>query len=510
MVYIKRFDCKRLVLFIVIASLASIIFIISASAAVSLFTNETDPTQLNDGIYNIVNRQTGQYLDVFDLIYDKEGKTYLSNKSGQNGQDFYVKRQDDNTYIIYPQSENGIYSLSYEFDIMEGEFITKKEEISNQSKFTIVPVINEETNITYYTIKPSCMIDTQFALGISSTRSNYGYSLAGLSLENDSSKQQWQFIKVSSATLEMEGSYINLRLGDSRDIYAALTPEHLIGNMVWESSNSEVASVDENGVVYALSEGTSTITVSCGTKKVSTTVKVTDLYAYTWYSQHNMYSGGWYASPLTNVTFNNRLFFSHGYRSAADWMDEGCKLSSEAMVLHNMGAKLTNGYDFRTDKENELDADPYTVALANTGTKGVTRSLTTWNNPVSVSHYLINPRFLVDGNTVVTKEYHGNSLKHIKELLDKHPEGVVVGMYNGYEDTTHYVVFTECLNPDDKNGNYEFRICDSAASIPELGDNVPFNQSISYKSLGYRYSSIFTYSVYEVVEPVEPSESVEK
>ncbi len=507
MVFIKRFDCKRLILFIVVASLLSVFFIISASASVSLFSSETNPNELTDGVYNIVNRKTGQYLDVFDVLYDEQGKAYLSNKTGETGQDFLVKRQDDGTYILSPQSEDGIYSLSYEADIMEGEFISKKDEVSNQSKFSIVLTEDESTETKYYKIKPACMSDNKITLSTSSAR-KYGYSLAGLALENDSAEQQWQFIKVSSASLTMEGAYLNVRLGVPYSLYATLSPKHLIGNMVWESSDPEILTVDNSGVVLGVAEGTATVTVSCGTQSVSTKIKVTDLPAYTWYSQHNMYDGGWYASPLqNNIYFNvggeTKLFFSHGYRTAADWMDEGCKLCSEAMILHNMGATLTNGYDFRTGEENNLKADPYTVALANTGAMGVTRTMATWNNPVSVSLYLITPRFTLDGKGLTVETYYGNNRQHMKELLDAHPEGIVVGMYNGVADTTHYVVFTECINPDDPYGNYEFRICDSAASIPELGDNVPFKESISFRSLGYGYGSIFMYSAYVTVEPTE-------
>ena len=113
---------------------------------------------------------------------------------------------------------------------------------------------------------------------------------------------------------------------------------------------------------------------------------------------------------------------------------------------------------------------------------------------------MINSRFTVDGKAVSTTKYTGGSLKHIKELLEKHPEGVIVGMYNKSIDSTHYLVFTECLNPNDPKGNYEFRVCDSASSDPKKGDNVPFKDSLSYKSQGYRYSCIFEYSVYNVAK----------
>ena len=478
----------------------------TATASLGLFSSAIDPNQLTDGVYNIVNKQTGEYLDVFDKMYDDQGRAYHDRKSGMSGQDFLIKRQDDGSYIIYSLGEDKDYTLCYELDIMEGEFISKSESISNQSKFNIVPVKNESDNKAYYSIKPAFMSDDKLTLDISSANKKYNLTLVGLALENGSDKQQWEFVKVSSESLSISTDYVNVRLGVPYDMYSKIAPKRLIGNLEWNSSNTDVATVDSQGYVYGVSEGTTTITVTCGKQTVSTTVKVTNLTAYTWYSQHEMYAGGWNAASLQNLyltTFSGerRLFFVDGYRTGADWMDQGCKLCSEAMVLHNMGAVLTEGYDMRTDEENNLEADPYTVMIANMGISGKNISSTRIpRNPVNVSHGYIDSRFTVNGKAISSREYYGNSLKHIKQLLDEHPEGVVVGMRNSYANTTHYVVFTECLNPDDPYGNYEFRICDSAASTPELGDNVPFKESISYRSSGYSYWSIFTYSVYDIVE----------
>lgn len=486
--------------------MTSCFFIISASASVRLLSSATDPNNLTDGVYNIVNRHTGQYLDVYSLNNDALGRTYLYKKSGKAGQNFLVERQDDGTYIIYPQNENGIYSLSYDFDIMESEFISKKDTVNNQSKFNILPITENDSKTGYYTIKPACMNDDMLCLDISQAVGKFNYQLAGLALENASPSQQWEFVKVSSETLDILGGYVNVKMGGSHHVIAKLTPDYLIGNMVWESSNPDVASVDSRGMVYGVSEGTATITVTCGNLTDSTIVKVTNLSAFTWYSQHNALTGGWAGENLdkifiTTYSGEKKPFFINGYGTGDDWMEKGCKLCSESMVLHNLGAKLTTGYDFRLNITDNLEADPFTVALANAGSTGANLGTTrVINDPNYINNHLINSRFTVDGKTVTTQQFYGNNLKNIKKLLESHPEGVIVGMSNSARNTTHYVVFTECLNPDDPKGNYEFRICDSAASIPELGDNVPFKESISYKSLGYNYWSIFEYAVYNIVE----------
>ena len=496
-IFILRFDCKRAILFIVIATLASIFFIVSASASVTLLSSDTN--ELTDGIYNIINSSTGEYLDVYDTKYDENGRLYLTKRSQKSGQDFLIKRQDDGTYIITPQSEKGLYTLSYESDIMEGEFISKEISVSNQSKFSIIKTENESD---LYQIKPACMTDNQLSLTVTSTQGKYNYTLAGLSVENESAEQKWQFVKVSSEILDISSGYINVGVGKTSTLYAKLTPSHLTGNLKWESEDPSIATVDKNGSVYGVAQGQTVVTVYCGDKSASAIVKVTDKTAYTWYSQHNITSGGWYANSLSDVYFTagaSKPFFVSGYRSNNDWMDAGCKLSCEAMVLHNLGATMENGYDIRTGKAGTLEADPFTVALANIGaTEKNSQTKRFSGNPVVINNNMVTARFTVDGKAIAKTEYTGNSLKHIKELLEQHPEGVIVGMFNSARNSHHYFVFTECLNPDDPNGNYEFRVCDSAATDPKYGDNVPFRECTSYKT--YRYSSIFSYSVYNIAE----------
>ena len=59
----------------------------------------------------------------------------------------------------------------------------------------------------------------------------------------------------------------------------------------------------------------------------------------------------------------------------------------------------------------------------------------------------------------------------LKNLLAEHPEGVVVQVSRGSKN--HYLVFAECINPDEKvNSKLQFIVCDSAAYLPANGDFV--------------------------------------
>lgn len=51
--------------------------------------------------------------------------------------------------------------------------------------------------------------------------------------------------------------------GDTADLFVTLIPSGATGTVEWSSSDEAVATVDENGVVLGVAEGTATITASC-------------------------------------------------------------------------------------------------------------------------------------------------------------------------------------------------------------------------------------------------------
>ena len=68
--------------------------------------------------------------------------------------------------------------------------------------------------------------------------------------------------KVADAvTLDAEN--VTLKVGETVTLTPSATPEGaMLKGLVWSSSDEEIATVDENGVVTALKEGTATIKVS--------------------------------------------------------------------------------------------------------------------------------------------------------------------------------------------------------------------------------------------------------
>ena len=67
--------------------------------------------ELASGIYTIKNQADGTYLNAFDFAYAKDGYAYTAKYSGEEGENILLIRQDDGTYLLYPQSESGKYAF---------------------------------------------------------------------------------------------------------------------------------------------------------------------------------------------------------------------------------------------------------------------------------------------------------------------------------------------------------------------------------------------------------------
>ena len=71
----------------------------------------------------------------------------------------------------------------------------------------------------------------------------------------------------------------NMNVSGSLQLKPVLTPSTAITTLTWSSSKTKVATVDQNGLVKALSEGTAKITVKTDNgKKATYTIKVSDPY----------------------------------------------------------------------------------------------------------------------------------------------------------------------------------------------------------------------------------------
>lgn len=473
---------------------------VPAFAAASVSAKKTAGMVVESGVYRIRNLETGLYIDSYDFIYDAAGNTYLESKNSSEAQDIYVCRQSDGTYTLMPQSENGKYSLSCKSGYAEESIISKKEDVGKTEKFVIYPAASGT-----YTISPAYSGKIQVALDVSDELSKYDDPYVCLKAYSGSRSQRWVLVPVKTDGISLAYESTTVKLYSVGTLYVTLYPYNYgTHNVTWKSDNEKVLMIDSSGSYCALAPGSATVTASCAGYTASCTVNVTETSAFTWYSQHNASGSDWSAEGLSGIYFTSggvrKRFMVDKYGKGADWMDEGCYLASVAMVLRNMGAQMTVGYDIRSGQSGNLPADPYTVALANSGNTGATtQNAVMSGNPILVSLNNIASRFRVGNSEITASVSYDTSKKAIKEALDEHPEGVIVYFSMPQRNRSHYIVFTKCLNPEAKNpSDYVFEVCDSASYTAEGGDHVTFENCISYTSEHYRYSnavSILTWNI---------------
>ena len=467
----------------------AIVFSICLSFAI--LANGGEKAKLEDGIYNIKNTSSGEYLNAFDFSYNKNGYAYTDQKHGEEGENILVLRQEDGSYLLYPQSEVGEYAFC---SMANDNNIAKSNDITERSYFTI-------SYDDGYIISD---VDGM-PLSVGSKKLNKK-TLVVKDTEGKSDAQKWEFskVEVSSLELKMITTTCEVKVNSVSAVYALTKPAYMKQFVEWSSSDDSIVMMDDDGTFCALSAGVATVTAKIGNLTQSIDVKVVEEDAYTWYSQHLAYDGGWHGGELSNVYFQSgayRRFIINGFNRGLDWMDQGCFLTSIAMVMHNLGARYEGGYDFRFEAEGALEIDPYTAALANSNNRGLTSSKgKLYNNPVLISYGRLNEAYTLHGRPVKFTQRYGVTKAALKAALDKHPEGVIVCMKNSYNGT-HYIVVTECINPDAaRASDYRFMIYDSAGLRASHGDNVPFELSISYDDMRYRYSHMRSMIVFDIVE----------
>lgn len=488
----KRIFCVLFAMIMLIQCVAGF----SISAAQTQINTVTEDVELTEMVCRIRNVSTGLYLDSYKYTAKTKAKSYLEKYSESSmGQVFHLSPGEDGTYMIIPQNDSGEYAYYYALDTQSDNKLKKVKLASagDASKFDIVEYYDNR-----FIIAPSNTKNNKLVLTQSATVTEYqDYYTELQEITSDYKNQLWMIEPIKTEKLSVIFTNTKVRLYSTGVFYARKHPYNVFTDDIkWSSSNEDVILIGEDGTWCALGLGKSTITASVEGLSKSFTVTVVDRDAFTWYSQNNIYTSDWDATQLKFLSFTSngvKKKFAIDSRETGGnncWMDEGCGNCAVAMVLNNLGAVKTSGYDFRSGQEGNLIADPYTVALANTGNYGSDSTTTNLKlDPIYMRwEYVIN-QFNVDGKTVQMNKIYYPTTTKLKNLLAEHPEGVVVQVMKGNKN--HYLVFAECLNPEEKSASkLKFMVCDSAAYTPEDGDYVLFEDSTSYKYEGYRYSDI--------------------
>jgi hypothetical protein len=340
--------------------LAVILAVSPMCFAASAADTDADSGVIPDGIYNIVSSLSGKLLEAFDFKFDTYGRMHLDNRRGAIAQEFAIIHRGNNIYSIYPQNDGGTYMLECPLDSGVGTSVYKSDADDSTNRFYITK--NGDGTVR---IRPAAKELSAYSLAESTTRfAHYYYSLCELQKHSSAVAQRWKLEdtgKKIEVTISLSKDHDTVKQYTVNELFAVVTPSAYKDSVVWSSSDKKVALVDDNGAYCAFATGTAVITASLGDKSVSCKVTVSDKDAFAWYSQCNMYTGGWNALALKDLTFYSqgiyKRFMIDGFNGKSDWMDEGCALASVAMVLRNLDARMTEGYDLRSGQSGNLEAD---------------------------------------------------------------------------------------------------------------------------------------------------------
>ena len=81
---------------------------------------------------------------------------------------------------------------------------------------------------------------------------------------------------IPATKVTLDKTTLSLEEGASAQLIATVTPANSTDTVTWQSSDTKVATVDENGNVTAVAAGKATITVTAGSKKATCAVTVTE------------------------------------------------------------------------------------------------------------------------------------------------------------------------------------------------------------------------------------------
>ncbi len=449
-----------------------------ALLCICVCADEPATEALASGVYTIQNLASGERLNAFDFQYAKNGNAYIDKASGEEGENMLVLLQEDGTYLLYPQSEAGKYAF---FAAGVGNRVSKSDELTKASYFRIVSTDGSYTILT----------EDGAVLGITEEQLLYRKQLVMTEENTGVDTQKWTFTPVPVSSLTLKTVSPTVAVNSVSAVYALVKPAYMKNYVEWSCSDERILLLDDDGSFCALSAGKVTVTATIDGICASIDLEVVDKDAFTYYSQHHTTGGKWNGEALSKVYFyagSYKRFLLGGYNRGMDWMDEGCAITSVATVLHNLGARYEDGYDFRFEADGNLEADPYTVALANTNNRGLMGEKgTLYYNPVMMNLRAITSNFTLYGQPIEWESMYGVTKAKLKAQLDEHPEGVIVAMKNSYNGS-HYIVVTECVNPDAKRASdYQFKIYDPSGLHGYDGKNVLFERSISYVTMRYRF-----------------------
>ncbi len=108
------------------------------------------------------------------------------------------------------------------------------------------------------------------------------YGISGIYAEQYAKENDIVFVnsEISAERISLSETSLTLAKGAEKTLFLTIEPDGVLEDVTWRSSNTNVASVDDTGLVRAVGLGTTTIKVTVGNKSVSCKVTVAQPVTY--------------------------------------------------------------------------------------------------------------------------------------------------------------------------------------------------------------------------------------
>lgn len=203
-------------------------------------------------------------------------------------------------------------------------------------------------------------------------------------------------------SISVDRSSISLVVGKSTTIKATVKPADATNQaFTWSSSDTSIATVDENGKITAVKVGTAKITVKAGdkSKTITVTVKTQDKY------------------NLDNVSLSAKTLTKGGV-SISDYKASGCTITLKSATPSNNKTTVASGtvtHLFVNSKAEELKATYEVKCGSESKTVNVTHKI-----PASKYKYTVNtgsliPMIVISGASKYTLQTEDGQFTGIKD-----------------------------------------------------------------------------------------------
>ena len=268
------------------------------------------------GINDTINVVSGSYPTIADNNGDRitipEGsKKLTTNPEGVSGS---VVTSPDTTAMIVREGHAYLYD-------------TLQEAVDSLPAGEDAPIVylmkESDETVTLPPETPFKLDTTSYTTGFTGTIQDENGTVL-----TPSEDGTFESVDVTGITLSQNS--LSLTVGESATLTATVTPANATAQTVtWSSSNHDVASVDQNGVVKALREGSATITASVGGRSATCTVSVSEP-PYT-----GKYSYEVFTSVGDNGTISVDRYATEGDKVTIDVTPDEAYLLDELVVTAN-------------------------------------------------------------------------------------------------------------------------------------------------------------------------------